>query len=88
MEVDGVEHNAPDVVLALRIGGIPDPYRLGAVVARQVVKHLLVGSVPEVDLWVHRDGNPEIVAQITPDQAAVLRAAGWSDEWPEVDSDA
>ena len=42
VQVDRVEHRAPDVVLALVPGAVPDPHRPRVVVAGQVVEHLLL----------------------------------------------
>ena len=42
VQVDRVEQRAPDVVLVLVVGVVADPHRAGALVAVEVVEHLLV----------------------------------------------
>ena len=44
VQVDRVEHRAPDVVLLLVVGAVADPHRPRALVAGQVVERLLLGS--------------------------------------------
>ena len=38
VKVDGVEQRTPDIVLLLRVRGIPDPHRTGVGISRQVVE--------------------------------------------------
>ncbi len=58
VEVDGVEHRAPDVVLGLRVGGVADAHGPRVLEAREVVERLLgqVGAPvdPVHDLQVAR----------------------------------
>jgi hypothetical protein len=49
MQEDRVQDGAVDVVLALVEGSVADPYRLGAVVAGQVVDRLSVNGALAVD---------------------------------------
>ena len=44
-DADRLQHGAPQVVLPLRVGGVADPHRVGAVVAGQLLQGLL-GQVP------------------------------------------
>jgi len=42
VQVDGIEHRAPDVVLLLAVGAVADPDRAGALVAAQVIQRFLI----------------------------------------------
>ena len=45
VQVEGVEHDAPDVVLLLGVGVVADPDRLRALVPVQVLERLLGSSL-------------------------------------------
>ncbi len=49
VQVDRVEDHAPDVVLRLLVGAVADAHRPGALVAVQVVEHVLVEIAAAVD---------------------------------------
>ena len=49
VQVQGVEHRAPHVVLPLAVRGVADPDRPGALVSLQVLEHELVDVAPAVD---------------------------------------
>ncbi len=61
VQVDRVQHRTPHVVLALPVGTVPDPHRVGALVARQVRQRLLV----QLALTAHAVHHLQVVAVAT-----------------------